>query len=436
LQQSDSQVGFQVTSASGTGAVTIQPWINGLPTGTAYNINPAYQYNLRARVHCPEFARSQAIYRTSGDSGLITTGGNLKLSGAKILLEIQETADGLTSMPVVLYDGSISNFMDNATIVAASSLNLIGSMRALNLTNIGSGWVVSTPTSGTPYTRRTGTLAEGSECHVERSGRCIFYTGYQPAIGEQVAVSYRTIGRAVGRAVNAANQAALTSQGLPPISVWIGSVTNPPARNSADCLNAATALEEAAASVSALLAGTYRGTQFEFSTDVWPGDTLQLIAPSLTLNVQVVVRSVKVSYSSTSPDIFNYTITYANDWASDLAIKTSATVPVDTWLPSPISPTYLANISNLTVSSVNGSTVVCSANITLPAGGGIEVRLRDFAFQPGNDPDLVMRTTVTNLTLPRLSVNDRFFIRMFDGATPPNYSEFSAALFINLPLGS
>jgi hypothetical protein len=154
------------------------------------------------------------------------------------------------------------------------------------------------------------------------------------------------------------------------------------------------------------------------------------------LNVQVVVRSVKVSYSSTSPDIFNYTITYANDWASDLAIKTSATVPVDTWLPSPISPTYLANISNLTVSSVNGSTVVCSANITLPAGGGIEVRLRDFAFQPGNDPDLVMRTTVTNLTLPRLSVNDRFFIRMFDGATPPNYSEFSAALFINLPLGS
>jgi len=25
---------------------------------------------------------------------------------------------------------------------------------------------------------------------------------------------------------------------------------------------------------------------------------------------------------------------------------------------------------------------------------------------------------------------------MYDGATPPNYSEFSTALFINLPLGS
>jgi hypothetical protein len=25
---------------------------------------------------------------------------------------------------------------------------------------------------------------------------------------------------------------------------------------------------------------------------------------------------------------------------------------------------------------------------------------------------------------------------MYDGSTPPNYSEFSTALFINLPLGS
>jgi len=436
LEQSNCQAGFLVTSAGGSGAVTIQPLISGAPTGIAYNINPAYQYNLRVRVHCPEFERSEAVYRTAGDSGLITTGGTQILSSAKVLLEIQETADGLTAMPVILYDGAIANLLGNASVIAASSLNLVGSMRALNLTNLGSGWVVSIPTTGTPYTRRVGTLIEGSECHVESSGKCVFYTGYQPAIGEQIAVSYRTIGRAVGRAVNVGNQAALLAAGLPPVSVWIGSVTNPPARSSADCLNAATAIEEAAASVSALWTGTYRGTQLEFSSDVWPGDTLQLIAPSLTLNVQVVVRTVKVTYSSTSPDIFNYTIEFANDWACDLAIKTSTTVPVDTWLPAPISPAYLANISNLTVSSVNGSTASCSANVTVPTGGGIEIRLRDFAFQPGNDPDLVTRTTVTNFNLPRLSVNDRFYFRIYDGSTPPNYSEFSAALYINLPLGS
>jgi hypothetical protein len=48
----------------------------------------------------------------------------------------------------------------------------------------------------------------------------------------------------------------------------------------------------------------------------------------------------------------------------------------------------------------------------------------------------VARATVPNITFARENSSDRFYIRMYDGATPPNYSEFSAALFINLPLGS
>jgi hypothetical protein len=46
--------------------------------------------------------------------------------------------------------------------------------------------------------------------HDSRGGRVppgahrqgVFYTGYAPVAGEQIAVSYRTVGRAVGRAVN------------------------------------------------------------------------------------------------------------------------------------------------------------------------------------------------------------------------------------------
>ena len=59
-----------------------------------------------------------------------------------------------------------------------------------------------------------------------------------------------------------------------------------------------------------------------------------------------------------------------------------------------------------------------------------------FAFMPGEDPELVMRSSQPNMTFSRVTANDRFYIRMYDGATPPNYSEFSTALFINLPLGS
>ena len=146
-------------------------------------------------------------------------------------------------------------------------------------------------------------------------------------VGEQIAVSYRTMGRAVGRAVNTASQQALAQAGSPAVAAWIGSVINPPARSSADCRNAALVIEQAAAGVSALWSGTYTGNRTSFATDVWPGDALLLNAPSTDLNAQVVVRAVKVSYRASYPDLVEYVIAFANDWADDLAIKTSTTVP-------------------------------------------------------------------------------------------------------------
>ena len=431
----DCTTGFQVTAQQGTGAVTLQPFIQGTTAGTTFAVNPANQYTLRARVHCAENIRALAIYRSFGDSGPITAGGEWNLSPGKLQLEVQEFVNGVGAMPVTLYDGAIANVPGSCTVVAASSLNLIGTMRAFNLTNLGSGWVVSTPPSGGSYTRRVGTTAEAAECYLERTGKVVFYTGYAPVTGEQIAVNYRTVGRAVGRTVNAASQQALTQTGSPAVAAWIGSVTEPPARCSADCRNAALVMEQAAAGVSALWSGTYKGTKSSFATDVWPGDALLLNAPSTNLNAQVVVRAVQVSYRASYPDLVEYAITFANDWADDLAIKTSATVPADTWLPAPVAPTVLANLTGLTVTTLNGSTVGVSTGVTPPTGGGFEIRRRDFAFMPGEDPGLVARAPLPNMTFSRETANDRFYIRMYDGATPPNYSEFSRALFLNLPLG-
>jgi hypothetical protein len=428
--------GFQATSAEGTGAVSLQPMIQGTPAGTTYAVNPANQYTLRARVHCPENERALAIYRSFGDGGAITLGGQTNLAPANLQLEIQEFVDGVAGMPETLYDGALATLPAACTVVAASSINLIGTMRAMNLTNLGSGWVVSTPPGGGAYARRVGTLAEAAECHLLRTGKMVFYTGFTPVAGEQIAVSYRTVGRAVGRAVNSASQLALTEAGTPAVAMWIGSVTNPPARSSADCLNAALAIEQAAAGVSALWSGAYTGTRASFAADVWPGDALLLNAPSTSLNAEVVVRTVKVSYRASYPDLVEYVIAFANDWADDLAIKTSTTVPADAWLPALIAPTTLANLTGLTVTTLNGSTVAISAGVTPPTGGGFEIRRRDFAFLAGEDPDLVLRATLPNMTFSRETANDRFYIRMYDGSTPPNYSEFSTALFINLPLGS
>jgi hypothetical protein len=428
--------GFQATAATGTGAVTLQPLVEGAAAGTTFAISPANQYTLRVRVNCPECERAQAIYYSFGDSGLISAGGSWVLGPGKIQMEIQEFVSGVGATPVTLYDGAVTSLPSVCTLIAASSLNLNGSMRALNLTSLGSGWVVSTPPSGAPYTRRVGTTAESAECHLERTGKIAFYTGYAPVSGEIVAVNYRTINRAVGRAVNSASQAALAAAGSPSVATWIGSVTRPPARSSADCRNAATVMEQAAASVSALWSGTYKGTRASFSSDVWPGDALQLNAPSANLDALVVVRTIKVTYSPSYPDLVAYDITFANDWADDLAIRSSSTVPANAWLPAPIAPTVLANLNALTVTTLSGSTVAINTGVAPPTSGGFEIRLRDYVFMPGEDPTLVLRSSSSTLSFSRVSAADRFYIRMYDGSSPPNYSEFSTALFINLPLSS
>lgn len=435
FESASCTAGFQVTAEQGTGAVSVQPLIQGTPAGNSFAINAANQYTIRVRIHCLECIRTLQIYRSLGDNGAISAGGDWNLAPGKVQLELQEFVNGVGATPVTLYDGAIANVPGSCTVVAASSINLNGTMRSLNLTNLGSGWVVSTPPSGGSYTRRVGSTAEGAECHLERTGKLVFYMGYAPVAGEQVAVTYRTVGRAVGRAVNAGSQQTLAQAGLPSVVAWIGSVTEPPARCSADCRNAATVMQQAAVAVSAAWAGTYKGTRKDLASDVWPGDVLLLNAPSISLDAQMVVRAVKITYQASFPDLVEYSITFANDWADDLAIKTSPTVPADAWLPVPIAPTLLANLNALSVTSLSGGTVTINTGVTPPSGGGFEIRRRDFAFMPGIDPGLVTRSSLPNITFSREAANDQFYIRTYDGSTPPNYSEFSTALFINLPLG-
>lgn len=428
--------GFQATTQPGTGAVSLQPLVQGQAAGTPYAVNPANQYLLRIRLHCPEWERSLAIYRSFADGGAVIYGGQANSASAKLMFEIQECVNGVAGMPVTLYDGAITSMPPACSVVAASLIGMVGSMRAFRLTNLGTAWVVSTPAGGNPYTRRLGSQADAGECQLDRSGRLVFYAGFIPSPGERIAVSYRALGRAVGRAVNTASQQALAAAGLPSVAQWIGTVTNPPARSSADCRNAAQTMAEASAAVSALLSGRYNCTGVSLDSDIWPGDALLLNAPSLNLDSQVVVRAVKLTYASTYPDLVAYDIAFANDWADDLAIRTSDSVPADAWLPAAVSPTALSSLSNLAVTAMSGSTVTINTGSTPPAGGGFEIRRRDYAFMPGEDPDLMMRGSQQAMTFSRQTACDRFYVRMYDNSTPPNYSEFSAALFFNLPVNS
>jgi hypothetical protein len=436
INSASCTAGFQVMAQQGTGTVKLQPLLQGMPAGTAFTASSSNQYALRMRLHSPECYRKLAIYRGWSDSGTVNAGGEWNLSPGKLHFEIQEFVNGVGGIPITLYDGAVAYLPGECTVVAASSLNLVGAMRAIHLKDLGSGWVESTPPGGGTYTRRLGSPVEGGECQFQSGGKLQFQTGNIPLVGEILAVSYRTTGRGAGRAVSSVNQQMLANAGLPAVAPWVGTVTEPKARCSADCRNAARVTVQTASGDSSVLRGTYTGTNFEFADDVWPGDALLLNAPSANLASQTIVREVQISYKASLPDLVEYRITFANDWAEDIAIDRSSTMPDDAWLPVPADPTFLPNLSGLTVAALNGSTVEIDTGIPAPAGGGFEVRRRDFEFMPGTDAGLVTRSTVRNMIFSRETANDRFYIRMYDGATPPNYSEFSAALFINLPLSS
>ena len=106
------------------------------------------------RVHCPESERALTLYYSYGDSGPIGGRPDEYWRRAKIQMEIQEFVNGVAAMPVTLYDGAITNCPAVCTLTAASSINLNGTMRALHLTNLGSGWVVSTPQRRRVYAAR------------------------------------------------------------------------------------------------------------------------------------------------------------------------------------------------------------------------------------------------------------------------------------------
>jgi len=50
------------------------------------------------------------------------------------------------------------------------------------------------------------------------------------------------------------------------------------------------------------------------------------------------------------------------------------------------------------------------------------------------DQDLVLRSPVRGFSIPREAQVEHYYVRMYDGSTPPKYSRFSSAVFTDLPV--
>jgi len=434
INMANCLAGFQITQPGGS--TLISPLVNGVVAGSSFSPLASHLYTLRVRISCNEMQRVLQSYNSIDDSGTHTYGGVYLSSGGNVMLEVQDMTGGVATTPVILYSGTVANAPSTMALALISSANLQCSVASFEISQQGPVWVASTPPGGGTVVRRMGTTAQGGDCTVERSGRLRFYATTVPAPGELVAISYRTAHRSVARRSSAQSiaQESLNGQ-LPGTAAWMGTVTHPATRSSMDCENAASALLDLATSRAAAWTGKYTAWNMQQQADVWPGDVLAVNATSTGLNANLVVRNVEIDLLCTSPELTKYVLTFANDWADALAIKTSATVPADVWVPQqPETTPPLASLTSLSVTAVTGSAIQVSANVTPPVNGGFEVRRRDWAFGPGTNSDLVLRSPVANFTIPREAVTERYFIRMYDGSTPPNYSRFSSAVFVNVAL--
>jgi len=281
-------------------------------------------------------------------------------------------------------------------------------------------------------TRLIGVAGEGVDCKVSAAGKVTFLAGRVPVTGELVTVTYRGQQRAIARLEDSASVAAEAEGGAPGTARWLGKVLRPAARSSMDCETAAQAVLSFSASRAAAVAGIYDAVN---PSDVWPGDVLAITSGGQTTNV--VVRQVAIEDGSAWPEALTYRIAFANDWAEGLGLTLSEAIAADALLPQMALTTpgnVLANLQQLRVVSATTTALQVDAGTAPPAGGGFEVRRRDWDFGPGVDQDLVLRSPVRSFSIPREGQVEQYYVRMYDGSTPPVYSRFSSAVFTNLPV--
>jgi hypothetical protein len=429
-QSANCFVGYNVRQSGG--ATVVAPFVKGAEVGTVFTMLQGHTYTLRIRLHCVEMQRVLQSYYAMVDGAVQAFGGGQVTAPMSVVFDLQDLGVSSNTPATVLYDGNIVNSPATCSFVAVNSVQLFGSMGYCRVTQTGSAWVVSTLPSGVRMTRLVGVAGEGVDCTASTTGKVTFFAGRVPVAGELVTVTYRGQQRAVARLEDAASVAAEAAGGMPGTAQWLGKVLKPAALSSVDCESAALAVLSFSASRAAAIAGTYEAVN---PADVWPGDVLAVASAGQTMSV--MVRSVEIVDGMGRPEMLTYRMAFANDWAEGLGMTLSEAIAADALLPETAlsAPGHvLANLQQLQVVSATGVALQVDSGMAPPAGGGFEVRRRDGDFGPGVDQDLVLRSPVRSFSIPREGQIEHYYVRMYDGSTPPVYSRFSSAVFTNLPV--
>lgn len=412
---------------------------------------PGHQYFFTTYLYSMEIYRSGEIYHSSLHPAGSGWGGAAVEADVRFVLEVQDIDPSnpatLVAPATVLYDDVIESAPGFCTYALVDAVNMQCSIAYTYVAHISLAEVrTAVPTSSTTYapyvTQLVGALSDGAECEITSDPSLDFYPQYIPVLNQLIVASYRGSGRAVAQVQNAASVASLQNGADDGTRGTARVVKTPGARTDVDCENAALAILDDGTGVA--WSGTYK-TWSDFlpgtAEDIFPGDAIVVTVPSRGASFTAIVRTVEIQVADPADDRGFYTIGFANDLASPLAIEYSAsaiTISLQDMPPlletTQVGAYYQIDLTEAEITAVTSTTVSVDAGMVLPSGCGVEVRENDYGWGQANDRNLLGRFNTETFTLERLAETQDYFLRLYDSSSPPKYSRYSAALHVDYPL--
>jgi hypothetical protein len=435
--------GFQITP-NGT-QNNIQALIDGAATGPVVTTILGHHYVMTTRIYSREIYRCEQIFHSSLHPAGAGIGGAMIPADVRLVLEVHDidpsNPASQIAPSVVLYDGIVADAPSYCTYALINAVNLHCAVAFTAMIDAVDTEVRSALPGNSYQTLLVGTLSSGAACSTS-STDLSFFTAYVPAANQNVVVRYRGAGRALARVTSPASILSQQRGSDDGVHGSVRHVKLPPARRAADCESAALAILDD--SVSQAWAGEYDAWS-DFlpggAEDIFPGDALNVVAPSRGISLTTIAREVAISVEDIAGEHSRYKIQFANDAAKSLSFefdssKLTTSLDVNSIPDVEVGTIYLDDLTSAQVTEISSTTVTIDAGNAAPVGGGFEVRWSDQGWGMGNDRNLLGRFNTQTFTLPRLTRVQTFFLQQYNSSNRPQYSRYSASLHIDYPLGS
>ncbi len=436
--------GFHITPSGASS--TIQALISGSVTGPTVATTAGHQYFFTTYLYSMEVYRAGETYHSSSHPAGSGWGGAAVAADVRFVLEVQDIDPSnpatLMAPATVLYDGVIAGAPGFCTYVFVNAMNMQCSIAYTYVAHIPLPEVRTALPDASYVTQLVGAAADGGQCTISSTGTLNFYVQFLPILNQLIVASYRGSGRAVAQVENEASVAALQKGADDGTRGSVRVAKTPSARNDVDCENAALAILDDATGIA--WSGTYE-TWSDFlpgnAQDIFPGDAVVVNVPSRGASFTAIVREVEMEITDPADDRSFYTIDFANDLASPLGIEYAAsatTIALQDMPPllqtAQVGAYYQVSLTEAQITTVTSTTVEVDAGLAPASGTGIEVRLNDYGWGQANDRNLLGRFNTQTFSLARLARTQNYFLRLYDGSSPPKYSRYSAALHVDYPL--